>query len=191
MKLSPKTRNLYVLIACAMLIAISVVFQVVHIGIQTQWGMWIDIVAIPCLIAYFLYGFGPAFLVSAISCGIIALVAPSGMLGAFMKIISTFPMYAIPALLVSRLKDKLGAFEKAKWLIPGLLLAIVVRGAIVLPANYYFAIPIWTGMTAQQAIKFVPPWIMFGLNAIQGIVDLIIAWFIVYKFKLKRFRWES
>jgi hypothetical protein len=42
-------------------------------------------------------------------------------------------------------------------------------------------------MSPEQAMEFVPPVIMFGLNAIQGAVDFTIAWMLAFRFKLTRF----
>lgn len=186
--LSPQTKKLYQLAACGMLIAISVIFQVFHIGYPTQWGMWIDVVAIPWLIIYFLFGFRMAFITSLISSFVIALVAPSGFLGAFMKFTATFPMFALPALISLRSQEKMDIFRKFGWLLLALVTAIIARAILVIPLNYYFAIPIWTGMTAKQAMTFIPPLIIFGLNALQGTLETLVAWLIVYKFNLKRFR---
>jgi riboflavin transporter FmnP len=62
-----------------------------------------------------------------------------------------------------------------------------LRGVIVIPANYYYALPIWTGWTPEKAMSMLPWWIIFSLNAIQGILEVTVAWLLVFKFKLKRF----
>jgi riboflavin transporter FmnP len=171
-----------------MLAAISIVFQIVHIGYLTAWGMWIDFVAIPWVLAYFIFGFRGSIVTSLISAFIIAIVAPSGFIGASMKFIATFPMLVAPAVLAYVGKLKLDDFSKVKWFLIALIFSIIVRGAFVIPANYYFAIPLFFGMSTEQAIEFVPPAVMFGLNAIQGFIDLTIAWVLAFRFKLTRFR---
>ncbi len=181
-------KNMYALTAASMLIAISVVFQIAHIGIQTQWGIWIDLVAIPWILAYFLFGFRIGGLTALISSGIIAIIAPSGMIGALMKLAATLPMIIVPAAILYILKLKLGDFEKPKIFLIALISAIIVRGAFMLPFNYYFAIPVYFGMPTAEAMAFLPPIILFGLNAIQGAIDFCIAWVLVFKYKLKRFQ---
>ena len=49
----------YWMVAGAMLSAIAVIFQLVHgvIGINTGFGMTVDLVGVPILLAFFLFGF--------------------------------------------------------------------------------------------------------------------------------------
>ena len=85
-----------ILTSAGMLAAISSVLQIVHIGYLSPWGMWIDFVAIPWIIAYLLFGGRGAFIVSVISAIIITLVAPSTWLGAVMKWVATLPIWLVP-----------------------------------------------------------------------------------------------
>jgi len=57
----------------------------------------------------------------------------------------------------------------------------------MLPLNYYWAIPIWTGLTTDQAMTIIPWYIIVVFNSIQAIVDVIFAWLLVFKFKLYRY----
>ena len=86
----------YEISACAALAAISAVFQLVHLGYMTQWGMWVDIVAIPWILAFFLYRGKAAFFVSIVGAIIITLADPSTWLGASMKWVGTMPMWLVP-----------------------------------------------------------------------------------------------
>jgi len=56
-----------------------------------------------------------------------------------------------------------------------------MRGVTASIANYYFAIPVFFGMSTQQALAFIPWPVMFGMNAIQGIIEYAIAWMLVFK----------
>ncbi|MCK4335768.1 MAG: hypothetical protein KAW40_03525 [Candidatus Aenigmarchaeota archaeon] len=180
-----------ILTSAGMLAAISIVFQIVHIGYPTQWGMWIDFVAIPWVIAYFLFGWRGAFTVSVISAILITLVAPSTWLGAVMKWVATFPMWFVPFAWQKISKLKLQDFRRLNVVIICLILAIILRGLLVIPLNYFYAIPIWTGMNPFQAMEFLPWWILFGLNAIQGTLEFVVAWFLVFRSRLERFAiWE-
>ena len=68
------------------LAAVSAVLQLYHLGYQSpQWGMWIDLVAVSWIIAYFLFGIRSALLVSFLGAVIITLFAPDTWLGASMK----------------------------------------------------------------------------------------------------------
>jgi len=175
-----------ILTSAGMLAAISVVFQIVHIGYQSPWGMWIDLVAIPWILAYLIFGFRGSLITAAVSSIIIAMVAPSGLVGASMKFIATIPMLFVPALIIHLSKLKIGDIKKMRWFVTVLVSSVVVRGLFVLPVNYYFAIPAFFGMSPEQAMEFVPPVIMFGLNAIQGLVDFAVAWMLAFRFKLAR-----
>ena len=68
------------------------------IGIPAGAGMVIDLVAVPALIAFFLYGFRSSVAVLSLTALFIALTEPDSWLGAGMKLAATLPMLAIPAL---------------------------------------------------------------------------------------------
>jgi len=181
----------YEITGCAALAAISAVFQIVHLGYKTPWGMWIDIVAIPWILAFFLYRGRAALLVSIVGSIIITLFDASSWLGASMKWLATMPMLLIPWVLQKSWKLRLKDFNKVTVIISWISVAVILRGIIVIPANYYYALPIWTGWTPEKAMSMLPWWIIFSLNAIQGILEVTVAWLLVFKFKLKRFAtWE-
>jgi riboflavin transporter FmnP len=171
----------------AALAAISAAFQMVHLGYQTPWGMWIDVVAIPWILAFFLYRGRGSLIVSIIGSIIITLVAPSTWLGASMKWLATMPMWLTLWLSQKTFKLKLKDFKKISIVISCILLGIVLRGIIIIPTNYYYAIPIWMGWTPEKAMEMLPWWIIFLVNAIQGILEVVIAWMLVFKFRLRRF----
>lgn len=170
--------------SCAALASISAVLQVAHLGWVSPWGMWIDLVALPWIIAYFLYGGRSAFVVSFVSAIIITIIAPSTWLGAVTKWMATLPMWLV--LMLSK-KGLNVNFEKFKILVPLIVIAVLLRGMIMIPVNYYFAIPIWTGLGIAESINLVPWWAIFGINALQGIIEVCIAWLLVFRFKLIRF----
>lgn len=180
-----------ILTSAGMLAAIASVFQIIHIGYQSPWGMWIDFVAIPWILAYFLFNWRGALTVSILSAIIITFIAPSTWLGAVMKWIATLPMWLIPLILYKISKLKLQDFRRLKIIIICLILAIILRGLLVIPLNYFYAIPIWTGMNPSQAMEFLPWWIIFGMNAIQGVLEFVVAWLLIFRFRLERFAiWE-
>ena len=177
----------YEVTAFAALAAISAVLQIVHLGWLSPWGMWVDLVAVSWMTAYFLYGGRAAFIVSLVGAIIITLVAPSTWLGAGMKWLATFPMWLVPLAMRRAFRKKMKDFRKPAILIAAVAIAILLRCLIVIPVNYYFAIPIWTGMTTAQAIEAVPWWAIFALNAVQGVVEVALAWLLVFRFRLDRF----
>jgi len=177
--------------AGAALAAISAAIQIVHIGYPTQWGMWIDIVAIPWILAFFLYRGRTVFFVSIVGALIITLVDPSSWLGASMKWLATMPMWLMLLLWQRLFKLHLKDYRKLRVIVPCIVLGVFLRGIIVIPFNYYYALPIWTGWTPEKAMEMLPWWIIFSINAVQGILEVTIAWLLVFRFKLKRFAtWE-
>lgn len=174
------------------LAAISAVVQLVHIGYQSpQWGMWIDVVAVTWIIAYFLFGLRAAITVSVMGALVITLFAPDTWLGASMKWIATLPMYGSLYLFLKISQKNLSAYKNPIFLVAPIILGLVIRCLLVLPLNYYYAIPIWTGMTSVQAMKVIPWFIIAGFNIIQGIIDVFLAWIIVFRFRLSSFAdWE-
>jgi riboflavin transporter FmnP len=177
--------------AGAALAAISAAVQIVHVGYPTQWGMWIDIVAIPWILAFFLYRGRTAFFVSIVGALIITLVDQSSWLGASMKWLGTMPMWLMLFLWQKMFKVHLKDYKKMKVIVPCIVLGVILRGIITIPFNYYYALPIWTGWTPEKAMQIMPWWIIFSLNAIQGTLEVLVAWLLVFRFKLKRFAtWE-
>ena len=172
---------------CAALAAVSAVFQIVHVGYPTPWGMWIDVVAIPWILAFFLFGWRGALTVSVLGALIITLVAPTTWLGAYMKWIASFPMWFMLWVWVKTFKLKLKDFSKLKIILVCICLAIILRGLIVVPVNYYFAIPLWTGLIPEVAMQIIPWYIIVGLNIIQGTLEVLVAWLLMFRFGLMRF----
>jgi riboflavin transporter FmnP len=182
-----KEMKVYEITGCAALAAISAALQIVHVGYPTQWGMWIDIVAIPWILAFFLFGGKAALSVSLVGSMIITVADPSGWLGASMKWLATLPMWLIPWMFQRIYNFRFKDFKKLRIMAFCLFLAVIIRGLIMIPTNYFYALPIWTGWTPEKAMSVLPWWIIFSLNAIQGIIEVVVAWVLVFVFKLKRF----
>jgi len=174
------------------LAALSATVQLIHIGYRSpQWGMWIDVVAVSWIIAYFLFNIQSAFLVSSVGALIITLFAPDTWLGASMKLVATISIILSLYLWVLIGKKQLSYYSKFFHVVIPLIIGIIIRCVVVVPLNYYYAIPIWTGMAPKVAMKVIPWFVIVGFNAIQSLVDVILAWVIVYHFKLSRFTKES
>ena len=229
----------------ALFAALSAVLQLSPLKIATHWGMKIDLVAVPILIVFFLYGFRAALETSFIMFLVILVVSPDGIIGATMKWMATVPMFIVPTIAMLKfgtkrklnrkivtvsgvlisivalialfgtffilLKEKetvshllvalsCGAFYLSFWLLTRnydvkkpeiftsipfigvmLVLALIVRGVTTTVINYYFAIPTFFGMSTEEAIAWIPWYVIVGLNALQGIIDLGAAWIITFK----------
>ena len=161
------------------LAAFSAVTQLIHVGYRfPQWGMWLDIVAVSWLAAFFLFGRKLAFLVSLLGAIIITLFAPETWLGASMKWIATLPLWVILSF-----KQPQTYRQPIKLILPAVL-ALIVRIILILPLNYFYAIPIWTKMPPAVAFRVIPWYVIAGFNLIQGLIDIIFAWLLVFKFRL-------
>jgi len=173
--------SLYRYVSIALLAALAVVFQVFHVGYLSPWGMWIDIVAVPVLLALFLFDTKDAFLVAVLLAMVISVAAPSGFVGATMKFVTTLPMFLVIGLVAQRRKlDVSNVFH----LVPLLLLAVAIRAVVSVYANYYWALPIWLNISTEQAFATIPWGIVAGMNVLQGVIEVGIAWTLAFKFKL-------
>lgn len=176
------------LVVIAGLSALSTVTQLVHIGYRSpQFGMWIDVVAVSWIIAFFLFGARISFIVSILGAVMITLFAPDTWLGASMKWIASAPMWISLSLWAYFLKRSITQYRKFWFLLVPIVVGLLIRCLITIPLNYYYAIPIWTGMTTSQAMTAIPWYIIALFNIIQGLFDVIFAWIIVFKFQINRF----
>jgi riboflavin transporter FmnP len=179
-----------------MLSALAIVFDVFSsmLPLRVPWGMKIDFVGTVWVLSYFLYDLPVAFPVSAITTLYIALFMPTGFVGASMKFIATTPMFLIPAL-VSYLpffSNRSSKIFNNLLLTVGLgILANIVRLLVATAVNYYWAIPLWTGIATENILDTLFGGSLFafivfvaGLNVLQGIVDILVPWMLAFKLKL-------
>ena len=172
----------------AALTSLSAVTQLLHLGYQSpQWGMWLDAVSIPWLIAFFLFGGRLALVVSLLGSLVITLFAPETWLGAVMKFTATLPLWLSLWLFLPLAKAQLLHYQKIRLLIIPVLVSLIIRSSLMLPLNYYWAIPIWTGLTTDQAMTVIPWQIIVLFNSVQTLIDIAVAWILVFKFKLYRY----
>jgi riboflavin transporter FmnP len=173
------------------LASLSAVTQLIHIGYRSpQWGMWLDIVAVSWLMAFFLYGFRLSLIVSIIGSLIITLFAPETWLGASMKFTATIPLILSLVAYQKITRSNLSDFSNPKHIVTPLIIGIIIRSVIIIPVNYYYAIPIWTGMQPAQAMSVIPWYVIFIFNTVQSVIDVMISHLLVFKFKLDRFSHE-
>lgn len=172
----------------ASLAAISAVVQLYHIGYQApQFGMWLDLVAVSWIAAFLLFGLRAALVTSLIGALIITLFEPSTWIGASCKLLLTAPLW-LSLYLWGLITQKHPAdYQHFKNFLPPIILALIARCAIAIPLNYYFAIPLWFNISPAQAFSSVPWYVIVIFNAIQTVIDLSLAWVIVFRFKLSRF----
>jgi len=180
----------------AILATLSVVLQTLPPIFLTPWFMRIDLVAVPWVIAWILFGFKASLLSLAISIPIVGVLGPfaGGWVGATMKAMASIWMIFIPALFA--LKYGVGRLLANRLLYGATVLtAVVIRGLATVFLNLYFAIPIFFGMNLDQIIEFfsnpafqsffglslglIGIWAAVGeiffWNTIQGLIDLYLS----------------
>ncbi len=165
----------YDLVIIGMLAALAAIFQVAHgvIGIPTGFGMTVDLVAVPALLAFFLFGLEHSLWVLLIASAVITLIAPDSWLGASMKFSATLPMVVVPAFyLLSRGKMAQFAALGALAFIAAIALLVASGSANLL------AKPALAGFTAET--------LLLGLIPIAVLILLSAALLFVWKRAAKR-----
>lgn len=161
----------YRLVAAALLAGLSIALQLSNnvIGIQTGFGMTVDLVALPVLLAFFILGFQSALDVSIVLALAIALTASSGYVGAIMKFAATLPMIAIPALYALALKGKV-SWQRA--------LAVVFLGSAVLIA--LFALLAYPSAGLSEKFGGSNVWGIYLVGLLPVILISAIAYFLYW-----------
>ncbi len=182
---------------------LSVILQCLPPIFLTPWYMRIDLVAVPWIICWFLFGFKPAFLSLLLSIPLVGLLGPfaGGWVGAIMKSVASMWMILIPE--IARYASK-GNYTLPRYTL-SVLVAVMVRALACVLFNLYFAIPIFFGMSPSDVIAFFsnPRFQSFvglslgliGLtayvvevsfwNIVQGIIDAYAS-FLIYLAIVKR-----
>ena len=182
-------------IAGATLLApLAVILQIFVPLFVTPWGMQIDLVAIPWMICWIIFGLKPALLSLLISAPLVGFLGPfaGGWVGATMKSVATIWMFLIPAIFAWKAGGTKKLLENKRLFVLAAVLALTVRAVVTVVFNFYFAIPLFYGMTsdaiigmfsAADTLSFIGQSLgVIGLgayiaevafwNTIQGIIDL-------------------
>ena len=180
----------------ALFAALSTLLQFVPIYV-TPWGMAIDLVAVPWVICYFVFGFESALICSLISLPTVGLVGGGGFVGAIMKFVASVWMFIIPTALVLRIRE--GRYAIIKRTLVFVLVSIgsiLIRNLVTVLFNFYFAIPIFFGISIEEGAGWVVGvseafltglfgelnlLLTFALiiafwNTLQGAIDLVVSW---------------
>ena len=182
-------------IAGATLLApLAVILQILPPLFVTPWGIRIDLVAIPWILCWIIFGFKPALLSLLISAPLVGFLGPfaGGWVGATMKSVASIWMFLIPAIFAWKTGGTKQFLENRRLFVLVGVLAIIVRAIVTVIFNFYFAIPFFFGMTtdaiigmfsAAETLSFFGNSLgLIGLgayiaevafwNTIQGILDL-------------------
>jgi len=182
------------LAGATLLAPLAVILQILPPLFVTPWGIRIDLVAIPWILCWIIFGFKPALLSLLISAPLVGFLGPfaGGWVGATMKSVATIWMFLIPAIFAWKTGGTKQFLENRRLFVLVGVLAIIVRAIVTVIFNFYFAIPFFFGMTtdaiigmfsAAETLSFFGNSLgLIGLgayiaevafwNTIQGIIDL-------------------
>jgi riboflavin transporter FmnP len=127
----------YKLTAVAMLSCVAAILQVSNgvIGIPTNFGMTVDLVGVPILLCFLLFGLDAAMYTALLTTLIITLVAPTSWIGAVMKFTATVPMFLVPAFYMLSVKK---SFDLGKILINVFFALFISMMLFILSINANF-----------------------------------------------------
>lgn len=157
----------------AIMSVLSVILQSLPLFFLTRWFMRIDLVAVPWILCWLVFGLEAATLSLFISIPLVGILGPSagGWVGAFMKAVASIWMFLVPAL-VAKLTKKDLMNDKYFYTL-AVVLAIILRDLVCIVFNLYFAIPLFFGMSPEQTLEFFSnPRFQSFISSSLGIVGL-------------------
>jgi len=175
------------LAGATILASLAVILQILPPLFISPWTMRIDLVAIPWMLCWIIFGFKPALLSLLISAPLVGFLGPfaGGWVGATMKSVATIWMFLIPAIFAWKAGGTKKLLENKRLFVVASILAIIVRVVVTVIFNFYFAIPFFFNMTPDDIISFFSNVTTLGFiglgayitevafwNIIQGIIDL-------------------
>jgi len=185
------------LAGATLLAPLTIILQALPPIFLTPWGMQIDLVAVPWMLCWLIFGLKPALLSILISSPLIGFVGPfaGGAIGATMKPLASIWMFLIPAIFAWKLGGTKQLLENKRIFVLAGVLTLIVRAAATVLANFYFALPFFFGMTPDAIIGMFSSANMLSFfgnslgliglgayigevafwNTIQGIIDLIVS----------------
>ncbi|MBN1386181.1 ECF transporter S component [Candidatus Woesearchaeota archaeon] len=175
-----KQNNYLIYSIAAMLSGISIIFQLMPFW-PTTWGMRIDLVTVPWIIALFLFGWKASSLTSILSAIFIGFIAVSSWLGAGMKLLAT-ACILVPLMISYDIRKR-----KFHHLWAMMLLGLILRSVVMLYINYHFALPIWLHLPTEEIMTKFPWYFLVIPNLVQSIVEILAAYAIVFRTKLKTY----
>ena len=178
----------------ALLAPLTIILQSLPPIFITPWMLRIDLVAVPWLICWIIFGLKPALLSLLISAPLVGFVGPfqGGAVGAIMKPLASVWMFLIPAFFAWKLGGAKQLLENKRFFALAGVIALIIRAIVTVIVNFYFALPVFYNLTPDIIINmfsntenmsfFANSLGLIGLgayigevafwNTIQGIIDL-------------------
>jgi riboflavin transporter FmnP len=167
------------------MLGLSLMFELIPIEMPTVWGMKIDLVAVPIIMAYLLTGLVGGLTAVFLLTLALSVVSSAGWLGAAMKGTATFSVLLGLELARKAMGANLGELDGRRlglFAILAYVLGLAIRVPLMVALNYYVALPIWLGVPRGEVIELVenwthvPFWVAIGVpNAIQSTIDVFLG----------------
>ena len=163
------------LAGATLLAPLTIILQALPPIFVTPWMLRIDLVAIPWMICWIIFGLKPALLSLLISAPLIGFIGPfaGGAIGATMKPLATIWMFLIPAIFAWKLGGTKRLLENKRLFALAGVLALIVRAVVTVIVNFYFALPLFFYMTPDAIIGMFssPEYLSFFGNSL-GVIGL-------------------
>jgi len=142
------------LAGATLLAPLTIILQALPPIFVTPWMLRIDLVAIPWMLCWIIFGLKPALLCLLISAPLVGFVGPfaGGAVGAVMKPLATIWMFLIPAIFAWKVGGTKRLLTNKRLFVLAGVLALIIRAAVTVLVNFYFALPFFFGMTPDTII---------------------------------------
>jgi len=160
------------------LASLAVILQILPPIFVSPWTMRVDLVAIPWILCWIIFGLKPALLSILISAPLIGFIGPvaGGWVGATMKSVATVWMFLIPGLIAWKKGGAKKLLENKRLFVLASILAISVRVMVTVIFNFYFALPLFFGMTPEDIIGFYSDVTILGFVGVGAYVSEVAFW---------------
>jgi len=121
----------------AILAALAVIMQILPPIFISPWSMRIDLVAIPWILCWIIFGLKPALLSILISAPLIGFVGPlaGGWVGATMKSVASIWMFVIPGIIAWKSGGTRHLLENKRLFVVASMVAIIARIGVTVIFN--------------------------------------------------------
>lgn len=167
------------------MLGLALMLDLMPVEMPTVWGMKIDLVAVPIIMAYLITGFRGGLITTFLLFLGLSITSQAGWLGAMMKAVATFSVLLgleVAKRVTGFDLEGAGRRELVIFSLIAYFIGLAFRVPLMVALNYYIALPIWLGLPREEVIEavenwtHVPFWIAIGLpNAIQSVIDVFLG----------------